>query len=169
MKLAMLQTPTALKEASVSPEASVETRTRLVNRRAIILCALLASAATVVSAGSGYMTLYNDARSHLNIARHVTDSLTPGLAQLGSVWLPLPHLLMAPLAANDVLWHSGVAGAIVGGFAFVYSGVRLFGLVEEWTGSHIAAWCAMLAYALNLNLLYVQSTALTEPVLLACL
>ena len=39
---------------------------------------------------------YNDARSHLDIGRRVVEGLKPGLAQLGSVWLPLPHILMIP-------------------------------------------------------------------------
>jgi len=37
---------------------------------------------------------YNDARSHLDIGRRVVEGLKPGLAQIGSVWLPLPHLLL---------------------------------------------------------------------------
>ncbi|MGH9651613.1 MAG: hypothetical protein ACRD3I_14240, partial [Terriglobales bacterium] len=39
------------------------------------------------------LLLYGDAVAHLNIARRVFDSRTPGLLQLGTVWLPLPHLL----------------------------------------------------------------------------
>jgi hypothetical protein len=132
-------------------------------------CLLLAVCASTVSGQLGYIPLYNDARSHLNIARHVTDSLTPGFAQLGSVWLPLPHLLMVPLTMNDFLWHTGIAGSIVGGLCFVFSGVRLFQLVSGWAGSQVAGWCTVGAFVLNANLLYIQSTALTEPVLVACL
>ena len=113
------------------------------------------------------MLLYGDARSHLNVARHVTDGLRPGLVQLGSVWLPLPHILLIPLVAFYSLWQTGAAGAIVGGGCFIYSGLRIFSLVEELTGSRTGAWCALAVYAGNLNLLYLQSTALTEPVLLA--
>src|SRR5689334_14475746 len=53
--------------------------------------------ATALSVGSfiyfynHYDTLlYGDAHSHLDIARRVFDNTTPGLAQLGGVWLPLP-------------------------------------------------------------------------------
>ncbi|MDQ6919993.1 MAG: hypothetical protein M3170_00085 [Candidatus Dormibacteraeota bacterium] len=130
---------------------------------------MLALFASIISGQLGYITLYNDARSHLNIARHVTDSLTPGFAQLGSVWLPLPHMLMVPLTMNDFLWHSGIAGSVVGGACFVFSAVRISQLVSGWTGSRVAGWCALSALVLNVNLLYIQSTALTEPVLLACL
>ncbi|MGA3220765.1 MAG: hypothetical protein ABSE77_17085 [Acidimicrobiales bacterium] len=131
-----------------------------------IVCAVVA---TTWSARTHSMLLYGDAQSHLNIARHVTDGLRPGLVQLGSVWLPLPHILLVPLVASTWMWHSGAAGAIVGGTCFVYSAVRIYTLVDELTGSRIGAWCAFGVYMANLNLLYLQSTALTEPVLLAFL
>ena len=130
---------------------------------------LIAICASTLSGQLGYITLYNDARSHLNIARHVTDSLTPGFAQLGSVWLPLPHLLMVPLTVNDFLWHTGIAGSAVGGLSFVFSALRLYQLVDHWTESRVAAWSALVAFMFNVNLLYAQSTALTEPVLIVCL
>ena len=41
----------------------------------------------------------------------------------------------------------------------------MFSIAEDWLGSRLAAWCAFAVYATNLNLLYVQTTALTEPVL----
>ena len=49
--------------------------------------------------------------SHILIARRMFDNLTPGLAQLGGVWLPLPHVLMLPFVWNDYLWHTGLAGS----------------------------------------------------------
>src|SRR6266699_852243 len=51
-----------------------------------------------------------DAIAHVNKARGLFDNFAPGLRQLGTVWLPLPHLLIAPLAAIDPLWRSGAAG-----------------------------------------------------------
>src|SRR5262249_53559044 len=120
-----------------------------------------------ISWATGSLTLYGDARAHLDVARHVTDSLTPGLAQLGSVWLPMQHILLVPFVAVDALWHSALAGALVGGICYVYSAVRIFSLAEEWLGSRRAAWFAFILYAGNVDLLYVQGTALTEPVLLA--
>jgi Dolichyl-phosphate-mannose-protein mannosyltransferase len=136
--------------------------------RLVYLVAIVwAVAACVWSARTHSFFLYSDARTHLDIARHVTDGLTPGLAQLGSVWLPLPHLLLVPLVASTWMWHSGAAGAIVGGACFVYSAVRVYTLVDELTGNRVGAWCAFAIYATNLNLLYLQTAALTEPVLLA--
>ncbi|MBV9099516.1 MAG: glycosyltransferase family 39 protein [Candidatus Dormibacteraeota bacterium] len=129
---------------------------------------LLGFAWAFYSVTHGWATLYNDSESHLDIARHITDGLTPGLAQLGSIWLPLPQLLMAPLVTIDQLWHSGIAGSIVSGLAFVYASVRIFSLAEELTGKRVAAWCTFAVFVTNLNLLYLQTTALDETVMLAC-
>ena len=135
---------------------------------ALVLIALvLAAAATTWSAMTHSMLLYGDARAHLNVARHVTDGLRPGLSQLGSVWLPLAQLLMVPLVTIRPVWHSGAAGAIVGGACFVYTSARIFTLVRELADDDIAAWCAFGLFVANANMLYLQTTALTEPVLLA--
>jgi hypothetical protein len=133
----------------------------------VAVAVLGALGGTVWSALHHSMLLYGDARAHLDVARHVTDGLRAGLAQLGSVWLPLPHLLLVPFTAIRALWHSGAAGAIVSGVAYVYGSVRIFTLIEEISGSRVGAWIGFAVFAVNLNLLYVQSTALTEPVLLA--
>src|ERR1700745_1492500 len=60
----------------------------------------------------GDLLLYGDAVAHINIARRVFDSRTPGLLQLGTVWLPLPHLLMTPFLLSDLAWQSGIGGSI---------------------------------------------------------
>ncbi len=140
---------------------------RAAGNRVFLAAVLCAAVATTWAALTHSMLLYDDAQSHLNIARHVTDGLRPGLVQLGSVWLPLPHILMAPLVAINWMWHSGAGGAIVGGACFIYSAFRIYTLVDELTRSRVGAWCAFAVYVLNLNVLYLQSTALTEPVLLA--
>ena len=51
----------------------------------------------------GHTLYYGDAVAHLNIARRIVDSRTPGLDQIGTVWLPLPHMLTLPFAGNDFL------------------------------------------------------------------
>ena len=58
------------------------------------------------------LLLYGDAVAHINIARRVFDSLTPGLLQVGTVWLPLPHLLMIPFIFFHSLWQNGAGGSI---------------------------------------------------------
>jgi hypothetical protein len=57
------------------------------------------------------LLLYGDAVAHLHIARRIFDSLNPGFRQLGSVWLPLPHLLLLPFVQKMSWWQTGMAGA----------------------------------------------------------
>jgi hypothetical protein len=159
--------PAALRRESIGHSAARPWARSLVASPVLLAAVACAVAASIWSAVTHSILLYADAQSHLNIARHVTDGLRPGLAQLGSVWLPLPHIFMTPLVVFDWMWHTGAAGALVGGICFVYSAVRIHSLVEELTGSRVGAWCAFAVYVLNLNALYLQSTALTEPVLLA--
>src|SRR6201982_260509 len=61
-----------------------------------------------------------DAIAHVNKPRGLFDNIQPGLRQLGTVWLPLPHILMAPLAAIDPLWRSGAAGGAFVGVWFYH-------------------------------------------------
>jgi len=82
-------------------------------RAVLVISGILAVAASAWSLGHGYAVLYGDAESHLNIAKRVVDSLTPGFAQLGGIWLPLPHILLIPFVYFNVLWRTGAAGSIV--------------------------------------------------------
>jgi hypothetical protein len=110
---------------------------------------------------------YNDAASHLNIARRVIDNLTPGLAQIGTVWLPLPHLLMLILAWNDTLWHTAIAGSVVSIIAFIIFVIYVYKSLYELTDNKWSAAVGGVVAACNPNLLYLQSTPMTEPLLLA--
>src|SRR5258707_6212810 len=76
------------------------------------------------------LLLYGDAVAHINIARRVFDSQTPGLLQLGTVWLPLPHLLMIPFIFSDAMWRSGAGGSISSIIASLLGGVGIFFLVR---------------------------------------
>src|SRR5271168_4885409 len=64
--------------------------------------------------------LYGDAVAHINIARRVFDSKTPGLLQLGTVWLPLPHLLILPFIVSKQMWQTGAGGSIPSMAGFVF-------------------------------------------------
>jgi hypothetical protein len=123
----------------------------------------------------GDLLLYGDAVAHINIARRVIDSRTPGLLQLGTVWLPLPHLLMIPFLLSDAAWQTGIGGAIPSMVAYVLGTVGVFRMVRGAL-SHdaspnpavrVSAWLAAAIYAGNPNLLYLQTTAMTEPLFLA--
>ncbi len=113
--------------------------------------------------------LYADAISRLDIARKVIDNLTPGLAQLGNVWLPLPQVLMLPFIWNDYLWHSGIAGAIMSMASFILGGYYVYKSAKLITNSVLAGYFSLAIYALNINLLYLQSTAMSEALFLCTL
>ncbi len=127
--------------------------------------AVIGSVALAIFYSRGEILLSGDAVAHINIARRVFDSRTPGPLQLGSVWLPLPHLLTLPFVVSDRMWSSGIGGSIVSVLSFAIAGCGLFRLVKGW--SRIAAWLAVIIFAANPNLLFVQSTALNEPLYLA--
>lgn len=110
---------------------------------------------------------YNDARSHLDIGRRVVEGLKPGIAQLGSVWLPLNHVLMIPLIWNDWAWHSGFAGAVWNMISFVGTGILIYKILEIFNVKTLGRIFGVLVFSANLNVLYLQSTAMTEPLLLA--
>jgi len=109
---------------------------------------------------------YNDARSHLDIGRRVVEGLKPGLAQLGSVWLPLNHLLMVPLIWNDWAWHSGFAGAVWNMISFVGTGLVIYKFLEKLHVGILGRIIGVLVFMANVNVLYLQSTAMTEIILL---
>jgi hypothetical protein len=134
-----------------------------------MLLAAISAAAVVWTARQGYTLSYGDAEAHLNIARRVLDSRTPGGEQFGTVWLPLPHALMIPFVMRDDWWHSGLAGAIPSAACFVLAGAFLFAAARRVYASAAAGWAVALLFALNPNMLYLQSTPMTEPVFAAAL
>lgn len=127
---------------------------------------LLGLAASAVTVPSGWAMAYSDAQSHLTIARRVIDSMAPGFEQLGTVWLPVPHLLLIPLVAIDPLFHTGWAAALLGSAALSGTAAGLYRIAAR-LGIGRAGRLAMLVLLLaNPSVLYLYTTALTEPVLL---
>ncbi|OYT72016.1 MAG: hypothetical protein CFK52_06545 [Chloracidobacterium sp. CP2_5A] len=150
-------------------------RSRWESARLVALASLVVGGLTLAWVyACDWNNLYGDGQAHLAIARKLADA-PPGASwrdryiQLGSPWLPLPHALAAPLAAFDTLWRTGLAGSFVSLAAFAIAAAFLFDLVADLTESKLAATIAWLTFALNPSLLYVQTTPLTEPLLLATL
>src|SRR5438477_7801454 len=141
--------------------------------------AVLATVASVIAFliyfRAGEVLLYGDAVAHINIARRVFDSRTPGLLQLGTVWLPLPHLLMIPFLFSDWAWRTGAGAWVPSMIAYVLGTIGIFRLVRKAlsfrtqsdAAARIAAWLAAIVFAANPNLIYLQTTAMTEPLYLA--
>ncbi len=135
--------------------------------------AVAASLIAVVTAASlyffyfrGLTNIYGDALAHMEGARRLFDSLTPGYAEIGSVWLPLYHVLVAPLAINDFLWRSGLAGSLASSAALAGTAWFLFRLAAEINGNAAAGFLSLAALLLSPNFLYLGSTPLTEPLAL---
>ncbi len=141
---------------------------KIINEKLIaLLVGVTAVVASYFSYTSGVMTAYNDATAHLNTSRRMVDSLTPGFAQIGSVWLPLLHILELPFVMIDQLYFTGIAGAIVSGASFIASSVFLFKLIVLLTKNRLAGLIGVLLFISNGNLLYLQTTAMFEPLLMA--
>lgn len=123
---------------------------------------MLSAAAAWFVFAHGWTCYYGDAEAHLNIARRIVDSRTPGYDQMGSPWLPLPHLLMLPFVRVDAWWHNGLAGTIPSAICFVIAGAFLFAAASRLFGGTAGAVAAAL-FALNPNVLYLQATPMSEP------
>ena len=135
----------------------------------LLICVLLAVISIVFFINyyqNGLGLAYNDARSHLDIGRRVVEGLKPGFAQLGSVWLPLPHALMIPTIWNDFMWHSGLAGALISMISFVGTGLVIYQFLKRLGVGLLGRLIGVLVFVANLNILYLQSTAMTELLLI---
>lgn len=140
---------------------------KLVFRILVVCLTIVSIYAFYVFYTNGIGLAYNDARSHLNIGRRVVEGLKPGFAQLGSVWLPLPHLLMVPTIWSDFMWHTGLAGAIVSMISYVAVSICIYLILRELGAGLLGRVIGVVVFAANLNTLYLQSTAMTELLLLA--
>src|ERR1022692_1827998 len=69
----------------------------------------------------------------------------------------------------DAWWHSGIAASFSAALCFVIGGTFLFAAARRIFQSTAAAVAATGMVALNPNLLYLQSTAMTEAVFFAAL
>ncbi len=131
--------------------------------------AFLSAAAVLVVHYQGWTLYYGDADAHLMIARRILDSQNPGFEQFGSGWLPLPHLIMLPFVRVDAWWRNGLAGAVPVAACFVAGASFFFAAVRRTFHSTAAAVAATALFALNPNILYLQSIPMTEMVFFASL
>jgi hypothetical protein len=127
---------------------------------------LIAFVALLVCYRHGYLLLYGDAVAHLAISRRILDAKWPGLAQLGGVWLPLPHLLMLPFISNMRMWQTGLAAAPMSMLSYAASVAGIWRLARRLMRLRWAL-VATTFYALNANLLFLATTAMTEALFLA--
>jgi hypothetical protein len=130
-------------------------------------------ATSVITAGIGvaialrtidpnFLLYYGDSVSHLVIARRVFDTLTPALAQLGGVWLPITHLMLMPFVSNDFLFHTGMAGTAVSISATAITAVAIFRIVKMQFASSLIGVLSCLFYFLNPSVIYMGIVPMME-------
>ena len=82
------------------------------------------------------------------------------------MWLPLPHLLNALPVQVDAFYRTGASAVAISIVSFALATASLAWIVCAATGSRAAAVVGAAVFALNPNVLYLQSTPMTEPLLL---
>ena len=137
---------------------------------------LLAALALVAGAVAAWhyhlqqLTLsHYDAKAHLVVARRIFDNLTPGWEQIGAVWLPLPHVAQALPMQVDWFYRTGAFSVALSVMCHAVTTAAIFAVVKTATRSSSAAALAGTLFAVNPNVLYLQSTPMTEPLLFALL
>lgn len=134
----------------------------------VVAAALAGGAAGAAHYFAAGLTLsHYDARGHLVVARRIFDSLTPGWQQIGAVWLPLPHLLNALPVQIDFFYRTGLSAVALSVMCFAVAAGAIAWIVERLTGSAWAAAAGATVFVLNPNVLYLQATPMTEPLLIA--
>jgi hypothetical protein len=129
--------------------------------------AILIGTAAAVHYWRADLTLsHYDARGHLVVARRIADSITPGWQQIGAVWLPLPHLLNAVPVQFDPLYRTGGSAVAISIVSFAAAAAAIAWIVRRLSGFTAAAIAAAAVFALNPNVLYLQATPMTEPLLI---
>jgi hypothetical protein len=114
----------------------------------------------------GLALSHYDARAHLVVARRILDSLCPGWQQIGAVWLPLPHVLNMLPVQVDAWYRSGASAIVLSIASMAVAAWALTRLTVAATGSVLAGGVGAALLMLNPNLLYLQSTPMTEPLLI---
>jgi hypothetical protein len=127
---------------------------------------LFGSGAAWFYATAGLTLSHYDARAHLVVARRIADSLTPGWKQIGAVWLPLPHIVNMPIVQWDWAYRTGLPSTALSILAMAVGLAGLTATVNRATRSWAAALAAPLLILANPNVLYLQSTPMTEPLLI---
>jgi hypothetical protein len=132
-----------------------------------VLAAILGTYGASVYWRAGLTLSHYDAKAHLVVARRIFDSLTPRWEQIGAVWLPLPHLLNALPVQIDWMYRTGASAIAISIASFAITAACLSAIVIRTTGSRTGAIFAAALFASNPNVLYLQGTPMTEPLLFA--
>lgn len=137
-------------------------------RRVALGAAAVTLAAAWWTSSRGLDLVYADSRSHLSIARRLVDGPNRGLVQLGTVWLPLQHLLLAPMSVFGPFWTNGWGAAILGAACMAVEAAAIWHIATSLNrGARLAGLVAVVLYVTNPSILYLHTSAFAEPVLYA--
>ncbi len=150
------------------PDAPGRASARVARRFVFTVSLAIGVTAAWIYAAQDLALSHYDARAHLVVSRRVIDSLTPGWRQFGAVWLPLPHLLNAIPTQWDWAYRTGAVAVGLSIGALAWGLAALAGWLARETRSLVTACVVPLVILLNPNVLYLQSTPMTEPLLLGC-
>jgi hypothetical protein len=131
------------------------------------LVLLIGTAAAVYYSHAGLALSHYDARAHLVVSRRILDSIVPGWQQIGAVWLPLPHVLNMIPVQIDVLYRTGASAIALSVLSMAVAAWAIARMILGATGSAAGGLTAAALFLANPNLLYLQSTPMTEPLLFA--
>ena len=131
------------------------------------LAAILGTVAAAIYWRAGLSLSHYDARAHLVVARRIFDSITPSWEQIGAVWLPLPHVLNALPVQIVLMYRTGASAIAISIVSFALTVACLSAIVRKVADSRTGAILAATLFAVNPNVLYLQSTPMTEPLLFA--
>jgi len=110
------------------------------------------------------LVYFGDSASHLLGARKIVDWMDPGLQQMGTVWLPLPHFMLLPFTLIDSMFTTGFAGVAVSLPCFAITAAMLYKMARLQLPAGLAyiGFIAAFLYFSNSNILYLGLTAMTE-------
>jgi hypothetical protein len=130
--------------------------------RIILVCAVLLSVTGAsLFIASDFQNVHFDSKGHQLVPRRIFDNLSPGWIQIGAFWLPLPHVLYWPLVHSDYFYFHGLTGTPISMLCFIATVLLLFRLIER-VFDPFSAFCGSALYMTNPNILYLQSSSLTE-------
>lgn len=109
-----------------------------------------------------------DQAAHLNLARQVTDSMTPGISQIG-FWPPLLHLFLIPFTAINFLYKTGLAGAFTLVPFLGLAAIFLYKLLFVFTKNKFISFFGAILFLLNPYILYYSVTPMMEVLFIALL
>ncbi len=106
---------------------------------------------------------FGDSLSHMTIARRLWDSPNPGLSQLGTTWLPLPHIFFSIGSLWMWAWRTGVGGSLFTIICGVTTAVALFRIAQRTGVGSAGGWIAAMVMATNPSWSYLSAVPMTEP------